>query len=55
MPEPPVESSTSTDDGRLQRRSIEPGQPRLENVLFVLVGVLIGTGVLYRAATIFSG
>jgi len=53
MSEPPIESST--DEGGLQRRPIKPGQPRLENVLFVLVGVLIGAGVLYRAATIFSG
>ncbi len=56
MSEPPVESTTEAEDDRLGRdRPIEPGEPNLENVLFVLLGVLIGVGVVYRAATIFGG
>lgn len=34
---------------------IVPESPSLENVLFVLLGVLFGTFVIYRAAVVFAG
>lgn len=37
------------------RPEIVPETPSLENVFFVLVGVLFGLFVLYRAATVFAG
>ena len=37
------------------RPEIVPESPSLENVLFVLVGVLFGLFVVYRAASVFTG
>ena len=37
------------------RPEIVPETPSLENVLFVVLGVLFGLFVLYRAATVFAG
>ncbi|GEM_PF-5988378 len=54
MSEPPVEPGPDTAERAPRDRPIEPGDPRFENVLFVLVGVLIGVGVIYRAAGIFG-
>ncbi|GAB3688809.1 hypothetical protein GCM10028857_23430 [Salinarchaeum chitinilyticum] len=37
------------------RRPIVPETPELENVAFVLLGVLLGLFVIYRAAVVFGG
>lgn len=36
------------------RRPITPGDPSLENVVFVLLGVVLTAFVLYRTATVFA-
>lgn len=37
------------------RPEIVPETPELENVVFVLLGVLLGCFVIYRAAVVFGG
>ena len=49
--------SQKPDDNReeLARPEIEPGDPELENVIFVVLGVLLMLFVIYRIASIFGG
>ncbi len=52
------ESALTTDtetESPSTPRTIAPGHPDPENVVFVLVGVLLTLFVIYRAAAIFGG
>lgn len=67
----PVESDAESDDGSdgdgpshagvfgaagsVERPAIDPGDPTLENALFVLLGVAFALAVVVRAATVFVG
>lgn len=40
------------DADSLLEEPVEPGSPTLENVVFVLLGVLATVGVIYQVATL---
>lgn len=42
------------DEERLPEPPIEPGTPRLENALFVVLGVLIALAVVARLVQLFA-
>lgn len=46
---------TDEGDDETDRPAIAPGDPSLENTIFVLVGVLLALFVLFRAAMLFGG
>ena len=49
-----AEDSDKTDEEpEFPRPDIEPGDPKLEHVVFVLLGVLLTLGVVYQAANVF--
>lgn len=47
------EKTEPEDDKEFPRPEIEPGDPKLEHVVFVLLGVLLTIGVVYQAASVF--